>query len=158
LGLYVTRFDGRRISILRALWREIAKIFSSAVFMLGYVIAAFMPRKQALHDLMAATYVVREGVSRVFPALGLVLAGVAAPPFLVPGLVRPAIMSRMERTANDAISQPDPMKQVGRPALPAIKVAPRVPSPTPVQVAKAPVAPTKVEAPAPKVEGPAPKV
>ena len=31
LGLHVTRFDGRRISILRALWREIAKIFSSAV-------------------------------------------------------------------------------------------------------------------------------
>src|ERR1044071_208792 len=75
LGLRVSRFDGRRISFPRALWREIAKIFSGAVFMLGYVIAAVTPRKQALHDLMAATYVSREGVSRVFPAVLVALAG-----------------------------------------------------------------------------------
>ncbi len=65
VGLKVTRFDGRRIGLLRSLWREIAKFFSSAVLMLGYILAAFTPRKQALHDLMSATYVVREGPARV---------------------------------------------------------------------------------------------
>src|SRR6185295_10107468 len=149
LGLHVTRFDGRRISVLRAVWREIAKIFSSAVFMLGYVIAAVTPRKQALHDLMAATYVSREGVSRVFPALLIVLAGFATPVFVVPMLVDPAVMEGMEKIAMDAVAQSDPMKQPNRPAAPAMKVAPRVPPPAPVQVAKAPAAP-KVEAPAPK--------
>jgi len=150
LGLHVTRFDGRRISILRAVWREIAKIFSSAVFMLGYVIAAVTPRKQALHDLMAATYVSREGVSRVFPALLIVLAGFATPVFVAPMVVDRAVQSAMEKLVMDAIAQYDPMKQQTRPAAPAMKVAPRTSSPAPVQVAKAaPVAP-KVEAPAPK--------
>src|SRR3954452_8580359 len=149
LGLYVTRFDGRRISILRALWREITKIFSSAVFMLGYVIAAVTPRKQALHDLMAGTYVVREGVSRVFPAVLLALAGYAAPVFIVPMMIDPAVMSTVEKIATDAILQHDPMKQAARPAAPAMKLTPK----TPAQVAKAPPPPPpKVEAPAPKPE------
>jgi uncharacterized RDD family membrane protein YckC len=148
LGLRVTRFDGRRISILRALWREIAKIFSSTVFLLGYVIAAVTPRKQALHDLMAATYVAREGVSRVFPALLVTLAGFATPVFVAPMVVNPAVQSAMEKVVMDAIAQYDPMKQPTRPAAPAMKVAPRNPAPAPAPVAKAP-APAKVEAPAP---------
>jgi uncharacterized RDD family membrane protein YckC len=148
LGLHVTRFDGRRISILRALWREIAKIFSSAVFLLGYVIAAVTPRKQALHDLMAATYVAREGVSRVFPALLIALAGFATPVFVAPMVVDPAVQSAMEKIATDAIAQYDPMKQPTRPTAPAVKVAPRNPAPAPAPVVKAP-APRKVDAPAP---------
>jgi uncharacterized RDD family membrane protein YckC len=148
LGLYVTRFDGRRISILRALWREIAKIFSSAVFMLGYVIAAVTPRKQALHDLMAATYVAREGVSRVFPALLVVLAGFATPVFVAPMVIDRTVQSAMEKIAMDAIAQYDPVKQPTRPVAPALKVAPRNPAPAPAAVVKAP-APAKVEAPAP---------
>jgi len=140
LGLRVTRFDGRRISILRALWREIAKIFSGAVFLLGYVIAALTPRKQALHDLMAATYVAREGVSRVFPALLVVLAGFATPVFVAPMVVDPAVQSAMEKIATDAIAQYDPVKQPTRPAASAMKVAPRAPAP----------APAKVEPPVPK--------
>src|SRR3954463_6149154 len=151
LGLYVTRFDGRRISILRALWREIAKIFSSAVFLLGYVIAAVTPRKQALHDLMAATYVAREGVSRVFPALLVVLAGFATPVFVAPMVVDPAVQAAMEKMATDAIAQYDPLKQPTLRPAPAMKVAPRVPPPAPVQATKAPVAP-KVQPPAPKPE------
>ena len=157
LGLHVTRFDGRRVSILRALWREIAKIFSGAVFMLGYVIAAVTPRKQALHDLMAATYVAREGVSRVFPALLIVLAGFATPVFVAPMVVDSSVQSAMQKIAMDAIAQYDPMKQPTGPAAPAMKVAPRNPAPAPAPVAKAP-APAKVETPAPaKVETPAPK-
>ena len=164
LGLRVTRFDGRRISFLRALWREIAKIFSGAVFMLGYVIAAVTPRKQALHDLMAATYVTREGVSRVFPALLVVLAGYATPVFVAPMLVEPAVMSTMEKMAADAVAQYDhmaqfePMKQATRPAAPAMKVAPRNPTPAPTPVAKAPAPAAVAKAPeAPKVEAIAPK-
>ncbi|HEY1290307.1 MAG TPA: RDD family protein [Burkholderiales bacterium] len=147
LGLRVSRFDGRRVAFPRALWREIAKIFSSAVFMLGYVIAAVTPRKQALHDLMAATYVAREGVSRVFPAALVVLAGFATPVFVAPMLLDPSVMAGMEKMATDTVSQYDPMHQVPRPAAPAMKVAPktstvapaaRAPAPTPVATAPTP--------------------
>src|SRR5580765_1728669 len=157
LGLYVTRFDGRRISILRALWREIAKIFSSAVFMLGYVIAAVTPRKQALHDLMAATYVAREGVSRVFPALLVVLAGFATPVVVAPMVIDRTVQSAMEKIAMDAIAQYDPVKQPIRPVAPALKVAPRNPASAPAPVAKAPAPAPVAKAPdAPKVEVPPP--
>src|SRR5262245_6720143 len=39
VGLKVARFDGDRISILRSVWRELAKIFSASVLMLGYLLA-----------------------------------------------------------------------------------------------------------------------
>ena len=157
LGLRVTRFDGRRISFLRALLREIAKIFSGAVFMLGYVIAAVTPRKQALHDLMAATYVAREGVSRVFPAVLIALAGFATPVFVAPMLVDPAVMATMEKMATDTVSQYDPMRQAQRPGTPAVKVAPRNPAPTIAPIAKAPApAPAATAPAAAKVETPAP--
>jgi uncharacterized RDD family membrane protein YckC len=153
LGLRVSRFDGRRISFPRALWREIAKIFSGAVFMLGYVIAAVTPRKQALHDLMAATYVSREGVSRVFPAVLVALAGFATPVFVAPMLVDPSVMAGMEKMATDTVSQYDPMKEPNRPGtMPATKVPPRKPTPAPTPAAKA-------SAPAPVAKAPeAPKV
>src|SRR6185295_689445 len=77
VGLKVARFDGRRISILRSVWRELAKVFSAIPLMLGYLLAALMPRKQGLHDLLAATYVVREGPSRILAALAIALAGFA---------------------------------------------------------------------------------
>src|SRR5688572_4402471 len=41
VGVRVTRLDARRISILRSVWRELAKLFSGAVLMLGYLMAAF---------------------------------------------------------------------------------------------------------------------
>jgi len=155
LGLRVSRFDGRRISFLRALWREIAKIFSGAVFMLGYVIAAVTPRKQALHDLMAATYVAREGVSRAFPAVLVALAGFATPVFVAPMLVAPSVMAGMEKMATDTVSQYDPMKQAPRPGTPAMKVAPK--TPTVASIAKAPAHGPVPTAPAPaKAETPAP--
>ena len=154
LGLKVTRFDGRRISILRALWREIAKILSGAVLMLGYLIAAVTPRKQALHDLMAGTYVAREGASRVVPALMLAVAGFVAPFVVVPMIVGPAVIASMEKMAGEMISEHDPMQQLARPAAPAPKA---VAKPAPVPIAKAPapkpaVAAPKPEAPAPKPE------
>src|SRR5688500_14676526 len=55
LGMRVTGYQGSRISFLRSLGRELSKILSSAMFMVGYLLAAFTARKQALHDLVAST-------------------------------------------------------------------------------------------------------
>jgi len=58
-GLKVTALDGHRISLLRAIGRHLAKYISSLIFLIGYVVAGFTLRKQALHDLIAKTLVQR---------------------------------------------------------------------------------------------------
>jgi uncharacterized RDD family membrane protein YckC len=147
VGLKVTRFDGRRITILRSLWREIAKVFSAAVVMLGYLMAAFTPRKQALHDLMSATYVVREGPARVIAALAVAVAGFALPSVVGPMILGAAVLSSMTSMAQGLTSDPQPMKPAPRPITtapkPAPKPAPAAPTPVdPPVVAKAPESPT----------------
>jgi uncharacterized RDD family membrane protein YckC len=58
LGIKVTDLQGNRISFARASGRYFAKILSTVTFLIGYIMAAFTARKQALHDLIADTLVV----------------------------------------------------------------------------------------------------
>lgn len=57
MGIYVTDLNGQRISFLRATGRYFAKILSALILMIGYIMAAFTERKQALHDMLASTLV-----------------------------------------------------------------------------------------------------
>ena len=59
LGLKVTDLEGRRISFARATGRRFSKWISGLTFLLGYIAAGFTARKQALHDLIAGTLVIR---------------------------------------------------------------------------------------------------
>jgi uncharacterized RDD family membrane protein YckC len=59
LGLKVTDLEARRISFLRATARHFAKILSGLVLMIGFIMAGFTERKQALHDMIAGTLVMR---------------------------------------------------------------------------------------------------
>jgi uncharacterized RDD family membrane protein YckC len=58
LGIMVTDERGNRIKFGRALGRYLAKILSSLTLEIGYLMAAFTARKQALHDVVAGTLVV----------------------------------------------------------------------------------------------------
>jgi uncharacterized RDD family membrane protein YckC len=58
LKLYVTDLNGQRISIQRALIRNLARQISG-IFFIGYVIAGFTEKKQALHDIIASCLVFR---------------------------------------------------------------------------------------------------
>ncbi len=60
MGLKVTDLDGGQISFVRALGRTGGKMLSSLFMNLGFIIAAFTGRKQALHDIVAGTLVVSE--------------------------------------------------------------------------------------------------
>ena len=60
LGLLVTDMDGRRISFGRATGRYFAKIISGMILMIGYIMAGFTEKKQALHDMMAGCLVIRK--------------------------------------------------------------------------------------------------
>ena len=58
VGIKVVRGNGERISFLRAFCRYLATIVSSLILMIGFIMAAFTERKQALHDMMCDTLVV----------------------------------------------------------------------------------------------------
>ncbi len=58
MGLVVTDLHGRRISLLRAVGRYFAKILSSLILLIGYIMIAFTERKQGLHDMICSTLVV----------------------------------------------------------------------------------------------------
>ncbi len=60
VGIHVTDTNGRRISFLRATGRYFAKGFLSSILLIGYIMAFFTNRKQALHDLMAGTLVLKK--------------------------------------------------------------------------------------------------
>ncbi len=59
-GVRVMTVDGKPVTFARATGRYFGKYLSTILWMLGYVLAAFTPKKQALHDLIAETVVVRE--------------------------------------------------------------------------------------------------
>lgn len=58
LGIVVTDLDGRRISFGRATGRYFAKYISAFILFIGYLMAGFTEKKQALHDMIAGTLVV----------------------------------------------------------------------------------------------------
>jgi uncharacterized RDD family membrane protein YckC len=60
LGIKVVDMEGSRISFGRATGRHFAKIISSIILMIGYLMAAFTQKKQALHDIMAGCLVVNK--------------------------------------------------------------------------------------------------
>jgi uncharacterized RDD family membrane protein YckC len=56
LGIIVTDIYGKRISFGRATVRYFSK-WISGIIIIGYVIAAFTDKRQALHDMIAGTVV-----------------------------------------------------------------------------------------------------
>jgi uncharacterized RDD family membrane protein YckC len=60
LGLTVTDLEGRRISFGRATGRYFAKYVSKITLGIGYIMAGFTAKKQALHDMIAGTLVLRK--------------------------------------------------------------------------------------------------
>ena len=59
MDLHVTDLNGDRVSFARATARYIAQILNLLTFGIGIVMQVFTPRRQALHDLVSGTVVVR---------------------------------------------------------------------------------------------------
>lgn len=59
VGLKIIDEYGVRISFGRASLRYFSRYISTAVLMIGYIMTGFTPKKQALHDIIAHTYVVK---------------------------------------------------------------------------------------------------
>jgi uncharacterized RDD family membrane protein YckC len=60
MGIVVTDLNGDRISFGRATARSFSKYLSLIILLIGFIMAAFTEKKQALHDIIAGTLVVKK--------------------------------------------------------------------------------------------------
>jgi uncharacterized RDD family membrane protein YckC len=60
LGIIVTDTEGKQISFARATGRHFSKWISAMILLIGYILAAFTEKKQALHDIIAGTLVLKK--------------------------------------------------------------------------------------------------
>jgi uncharacterized RDD family membrane protein YckC len=60
LGIIVTDLNGNRISFARANARYWSKIISALILCIGFIMAGFTKKKQALHDIIAETLVINK--------------------------------------------------------------------------------------------------
>lgn len=58
LSIVVTDINGRQLSFGRATGRYFAKILSTVILLIGFIMIAFTVKKQGLHDKLAETLVV----------------------------------------------------------------------------------------------------
>jgi uncharacterized RDD family membrane protein YckC len=161
MGLEVTDLDGNRLGFLRALLRSLAKIVSGIPFGIGFLIAAFTARKQALHDIIVKTLVVRTGPSHLWKIVLALIVGLALMAASAAGLfyyvLMPMFKKGVEGTMAETMKSAPQMKTIPAPApATASRPAPAaVPAPAPAAV-PAP-APAAVPAPAPAA-APAPVI
>jgi len=59
MSIVVTDLDGKRLSFGRATGRHFAKYISAFLLGIGFIIAAFTAKRQALHDMIAETLVIK---------------------------------------------------------------------------------------------------
>jgi uncharacterized RDD family membrane protein YckC len=59
MGLKVIKQNGTKMMMRDSIIRYIGKIFSSFIFMIGFIMVIFDDQKRALHDRIANTYVVK---------------------------------------------------------------------------------------------------
>lgn len=59
MGIYVTDLRGMRASFARTTIRHWAKVVSTLIAFIGYLMAIVTPRRQALHDMLAGCLVLK---------------------------------------------------------------------------------------------------
>ena len=76
LGLKVTDEEGYKIGFWHACGRYLAKALSFLTLFIGFLMAAFTEKKQALHDKVGKTLVIREGPCFIWPTIKIVLLSI----------------------------------------------------------------------------------
>lgn len=60
VGIKVTGMNGEKLDFAKALVRNLCKLISNFTLLIGYIMAGFTEKRQALHDLIASTLVVKK--------------------------------------------------------------------------------------------------
>ena len=64
LGIKVTDLEGNRIGFWHSIGRNVSRVFSALPIYIGYLAVVFSKRKQAFHDMIARTLVVKSKASQ----------------------------------------------------------------------------------------------
>ena len=114
LGIKVVDQEGNPVSFGRATARNVAKLLSGMILMVGYVMAAFTSRKQALHDILAGCLVVNRAAAVAgmpvgtgatgMPAWAIVLIVLAAMVFPIGILAAVALPAYQDYTARARVA------------------------------------------------------
>jgi len=157
MGLSVADIDGNRLSFVHALLRALARIVSAIPFCLGFVMAAFTGRKQALHDIIAKTLVMRTGPSQLWKVVLALVVGLLLMVASAAGAFYWVLMPMFNKGFGDAVkvetkvaprAKTIPARKPAAPPAQAPAAAPTpaaTPAPTPAPAS----APTPAPAPAP---------
>jgi uncharacterized RDD family membrane protein YckC/Tfp pilus assembly major pilin PilA len=78
LGIRVVDRQGNAVSFGRATARNLAKLLSGMIMMIGYLMAGFTSRKQALHDIVAGCLVVNRSATEAEVQQGVAVTAMPA--------------------------------------------------------------------------------
>ena len=149
-GLVVGRNGGGRAGLARTFVREL--VLPLDLVVIGFLLAALLPRRQRLGDLIDGTVVVNSKIGAVAPALGILLLGAAA----YATLVYAGGIAAAQRLATDASryasglitrSSPSPVATSAPTPIETIPLVP--PSPRPTTTSNASPTPTPHPTPTP---------
>lgn len=171
VGIQVTDLNGNRVTFLRSLLRNLAKIISAIPLGIGYLLAAFTGRKQALHDMITKCLVVRTGPSHFVKAFaaaaGALVIAVGSGGAYFYYVIMPKAQEESGETMLEAKRSPvnpvpvKPLVVAPKPPVAATpQPAPAIPEPAPAVPPKAVVAvvaPESAREPAPEPVKPASK-
>lgn len=150
LGIIVTDNDGNRISMLHSLGRELAKLISMLPMGIGFLIAGFTGKKQALHDMIASTVVVRDGDAHIARTIVVTIVGYAM------AFIGGSFVDSMDGELSKGAERPAAVS--AKPAAPKAPVAtPGAPATAPAAAPATPsanAAPAAAPVPAPGIEVP----
>jgi uncharacterized RDD family membrane protein YckC len=146
LGLKVATVGGDRASFLRNLGREFAKIISWIPLGIGFLMAAFTGRKQALHDMVASTVVLDAGPAKVMKGAVVVVAAFAANI----AIVFFGLVDAVQADLGKIMAQMGEMSPGMQAGMPPMKGMPAKPAPTVTPVAPKVVVVTPTPAPQPQ--------
>jgi uncharacterized RDD family membrane protein YckC len=160
VGIQITDLNGNRVSFIRAFLRNLAKIISAIPLGIGFLLAAFTGRKQALHDMITKTLVVRivpsSFIRTLAATIGALVISVGAFFYymVLPKLQIENGGSMQEAMKSAMNSLPEkPTASKGLPPAPAAAPKPPVAAPA-SPVASTPVATPAIPQPAPAAPQP----
>lgn len=163
LGLVVGDIDGGGLNFLRSLLRNLAKIISSIPLGIGFVLAAFTARKQALHDLITRSVVMRKGAGGLARTLGALVAGIVLIAFgaYLTADYKDPLTRELEAMMGGSVAQPVPApKPQAKPAAvakPPAVAKPAAPAPVAAAAPASATAPAPAAAPAATASAPQPQ-
>lgn len=100
MGLVVVDGQAQRLTFLRGFGREAAKLVSGIILGIGYLMQPFTGRKQALHDMIASTVVLRKSADAGAPSIVVWLVNLVIgvfPLLILIAIAIPAYYAYLER-------------------------------------------------------------